>query len=90
MIKHPQLSQKFELLYSLGIEATLSSNSGLAKKLGVSRQYISRWIRGTDTSPGDRIPSNHLEPVAEIFHIKPHWFSLSYSDFEQEIPVLLV
>jgi tetratricopeptide (TPR) repeat protein len=85
MKKHPELLKKLELLYSLNPASSISSNSGLAKELGISRQNVSRWINGTETSVGNRIPANKIEPIAKLFSICSQWFSLPYPEFEIKV-----
>ena len=67
MKKHPQLAKKFQLLFALQINPALNSYADIARVLGVSRQSVSRWCRGTATSQGDTIPQYQLSKIASEF-----------------------
>lgn len=85
MTRHPRLSKKLELLYSLRLNPTIKSHANLAEALGISRQAVGRWCRGTETSAGDAIPISQLENVTAIFGICDHWFTLEYEEFESKV-----
>ncbi len=85
MKNHPQLSAKFALLYSLCINPSIKSNADLAKRLGLSRQSISKWIHGTETRTGDRIPNTQIHNVSVEFGIEPRWFTLDLEEFEVKL-----
>ena len=83
--KSGSLDKKFQLLYKLGINPSIRSHSDLALALGVSRQAVSKWIHGTDTQLGDRIPPSKLDAVAAVFGIPAHWFDLPFERFKREL-----
>jgi len=85
MKRHPQLAKKLVLLYALQVNSSIRSNVDLARQLGVSKQAITRWCRGTATSEGDNIPFHHLESVNRLFELGVHWFTLGYEDFEAKV-----
>ena len=85
MKKHPQLAKKFLLLYKLRINSSINTNTDLAKRLGVSKQFISKWMLGTETLSGDSIPIGQIDRVAEIFGIDASWFLLDLASFETNI-----
>ena len=82
MRKHPQLAEKLKLLFTLRINPEINNNADLAKRLGISRQAISKWVRGTETSLGNEIPHNQLEKLASLFRIDSYWFTLSLPEYE--------
>ena len=85
MKKHPQLAKKFQLLFALQINPALNSYADIARVLGVSRQSVSRWCRGTATSQGDTIPQYQLSKIASEFDLAPHWFGLAFEEFESRV-----
>ena len=85
MERHPQLKKKLQLLYQLQINPGIKSNADLARRLGITKQCISRWCLGTETSRGSCIPMTQLMAVAQSFHIETAWFSLAFENFEAEI-----
>lgn len=85
MKKHPQLAKKFLLLYKLRINSSINTNTDLAKLLGVSKQFISKWTLGTETLSGDSIPIGQIDKVAKIFGIDASWFLLDLASFETNI-----
>ncbi|MDA1370307.1 MAG: hypothetical protein O2971_06050 [Proteobacteria bacterium] len=85
MKKHPQLARKFQLLFALHINPAIKSNADIARVLGISRQSVSRWCRGTSTSQGDAIPHYQLESLSAEFDLQPHWFNLSFEEFELRV-----
>jgi tetratricopeptide (TPR) repeat protein len=85
MIKHPHLSAKLSLLYALRINPAVKSHSDLAKRLGITRQQISRWIHGTDTRQGDCIPNSQIDAVSVIFRVEAHWFTYDLDSFESKL-----
>ena len=85
MKKHPQLAKKFLLLYKLRINSSINTNTDLAKRLGVSKQFISKWMLGTETLSGDSIPIDQIDRVAEIFGIDASWVLLDLASFETNI-----
>ncbi|MCG8415588.1 MAG: helix-turn-helix domain-containing protein, partial [Pseudomonadales bacterium] len=85
MERHPNLKEKLQLLYLLQLNPHITSNSDLGAEIGKSRQAISRWCLGTETSRGNAIPLEELSKVARAFRIEPEWFSLSLEDFEHEV-----
>ncbi|GEM_PF-214430 len=82
MKRHPQLSRKLLLLYALRVNPSITSHADLARILGVSRQAVSKWCRGTETSSGDFIPHSQLDRVAELFDIDAHWFTKPFEEFD--------
>jgi len=85
MRRHPQLAKKLTLLYSLRLNPSIRSHADLAEVLGISRQAVGKWARGTETSQGDAIPLSQVENVAAIFGISEHWFSLEFDAFEAKV-----
>jgi len=67
----------------------IKSNVDLASKLGISRQAITKWAKGTDTSNGDCIPFGQLDKVSAIFDISDHWFTLPLIEFEEKLRIYL-
>ncbi len=85
MRRHPQLARKLSLLYSLRLNPSVKNHADLAEVLGISRQAVGKWARGTETSQGDAIPLSQVEPVSTIFGISEHWLTMSIEDFEAKI-----
>lgn len=85
MKKHPLLFKKLQLLNGLGANAAIHSNSDLAKHVGISRQAISRWCRGTATSEGDKIPDYLIYRVAALYGVEPYWFTIPLDEFEEKV-----
>jgi tetratricopeptide (TPR) repeat protein len=82
MKQHPQLAEKLQLLYQLKLNPALKTNVEVAQALGISKQSISKWTRGTETSHGDRIPQSKIESLSELFDVEAAWWSLPLSQFE--------
>lgn len=78
--KHPRLAKKLSKLYVSCINPSLSSNATLAKHLGISRQAITKWVHGSETSVGNNIPYSQILEVAAAFEIEPYWFTLALSE----------
>lgn len=85
MRKHPDLGKKLSALYRHRLNPSVLNNVELGRRLGVSKQAVSRWCRGTATQAGDSIPNNQLIPLSNIFGIEPLWFTLSLPEFETAI-----
>ena len=85
MRKHPDLGRKLSALYRNRLNPNVLNNVELGKRLGVSKQAVSRWCRGTATQIGDSIPDYQLIPLSDVFGIEPLWFTLSYSEFDTAI-----
>ncbi len=85
MKKHPHLAKKLSQLYSSCINSSVNSNSALAKHLGISRQAISKWTNGSETSVGDCIPNSQIQNVAAVFGLEPHLFTLELDEFRQKL-----
>lgn len=85
MNKHPHLAKKLSRLYSSYINTSVNSNATLAKHLGISRQAISKWTNGSDTSLGNSIPNSQIHKVAELFGLEPYFFSLGLDDFQLKL-----
>ncbi|MBT8147422.1 MAG: hypothetical protein KJN90_11255, partial [Gammaproteobacteria bacterium] len=85
MRRHPQLAKKLSLLYSLRLNPSIKNHADLAEVLGISRQAVGKWARGTETSQGDAIPLSQVESVATIFGISEHWLTLSLEEFESKL-----
>jgi len=83
--KHPHLAKKLSRLYASCLNPSVSNNAALAKHLGISRQAISKWVHGSETSTGNRIPHNQIQEVAAVFGLEPHLFSLELSDFGEQL-----
>ena len=83
--KHPQLAKKLSQLYVSCINPSVNSNASLAKHLGISRQAISKWIHGSETSLGNNIPRSQILEVAALFGMEPHWFSLELDEFGERL-----
>ena len=85
MKKHPQLAGKLELLYKLRVNPAIRSHADLARNVGVTRQSVSRWCRGTPTTNGNCVPHYQVVAVAGEFDIDPNWLTLESEDFEQRL-----
>ena len=85
MKKHPQLSDKLKLLYKLRVNSDYRTHADLARGIGISKQSISKWIHGSSTTLGDRIPHCQVGPISKIFSIELLWWTYSLEDFEQEV-----
>ncbi|MDA0896384.1 MAG: hypothetical protein O3B02_10325 [Proteobacteria bacterium] len=85
MPQHPELEGKLLLLYSSGLNATIDKHSKLARELGIARQNISKWIKGTDTHQKGAIPRAQLDRISALFSIEPGWLRLPMDDFERRI-----
>ncbi len=85
MKKHPHLAKKLSQLYSSCINSSVNSNATLAKQLGISRQAISKWTNGSETSTGDCIPNSQIHNVAAVFGLEPHLFSLEMDEFQKKL-----
>ena len=85
MTKHPKLAKKFKLLYQLKAGPGITSNQKLADLLGVSRQSVSKWGRGSGTQSGDAIPDAHFFRIGHLFGIDSYLFTLEYEKFEKEV-----
>jgi tetratricopeptide (TPR) repeat protein len=85
MKKHPQLAEKLKLLYRLRINPDYRTHTDLARGLGISKQSISKWLHGSATTLGDRIPHCQVEPLSRIFSTKFLWWTMSLEEFEQEV-----
>jgi transcriptional regulator with XRE-family HTH domain len=83
--KHPRLAKKLSKLYVSCINPSLSSNATLAKHLGISRQAITKWVHGSETSVGNNIPHSQILEVAAAFEIEPYWFILALSEFWESL-----
>ena len=83
--RHPQLARKLSLLYSLRLNPSVKNHADLAEILGISRQAVGKWARGTETSPGDAIPLSQVEHVATVFRISEHWLTMNIEDFEARV-----
>jgi tetratricopeptide (TPR) repeat protein/transcriptional regulator with XRE-family HTH domain len=90
MKKHPNLHKKLHALYTLRVNPEIRSNVDLARQLGVSRQAVSRWCKGTSTTQGDSIPDYQLVPFANAFGIDPYWLCTDLEEFETAIKSKLV
>ena len=85
MKKHPQLSDKLKLLYKLRLNPDYRTHADLARGIGISKQSISKWIHGSSTTLGDRIPHYQVERISKIFSVELVWWTYSLEDFEQKI-----
>lgn len=85
MKKHPQLADKLNLLYKLRINSDYRTHADLARGLGISKQSISKWMHGSSTTLGDRIPHYQVEPLSKLFSVKLLWWTFSLDEFEQEV-----
>jgi len=85
MPQHPELEEKLLLLYSSGLNATIDKHSKLAREIGIARQNISKWIKGTDTHQKGTIPRAQLDRISALFSIEPGWFRLPMDDFERRV-----
>ena len=85
MPQHPELEEKLRLLYGSGLDATIDKHSKLARELGIARQNISKWIKGTDTHQKGTIPRAQLDRIAALFSIEPGWLRLPIDEFERRV-----
>lgn len=83
--KHPHLAKKLTRLYISCINPSISSNASLAKHLGISRQAISRWVHGSETSGGNTIPHTQILEVAAVFGMEPFCFGLELNEFGERL-----
>jgi len=89
MEKHPNLKNKFQLLYLFKLNPKINNNVDLGNLLGKTKQSISRWCTGTPTSRGNCIPSSDVERIAEVFQIEHEWLSLPFAQFEERVRALV-
>ncbi len=89
MHTHPQLAKKLYFLYGALINPDITCHAQLARCLGITKQGVSKWINGTDTSPGNKIPSTQLQKVADFFFLEPITFTLPFEEFEQVVLKLI-
>ncbi len=82
---HPNLRRKLEFLYNAQCNPKINNNADLAKALGVSRQAVSKWINGSGTTRGNRVPREKLGALADLFGLKPNWIALTYEEFSSRI-----
>ena len=75
MPQHPELEEKLHLLYGSGLNATNDKHSNLAGELGIARQNISKWIKGTDTHQKGTIPRAQLDRIAALFRLNRAGFA---------------
>lgn len=85
MKKHPQLADKLKLLYKFRVNPDYRTHTDLARRLGISKQSISKWIHGSVTTLGDRIPYSQVEPLSKLFAVDLLWWTLPLEEFEEEI-----
>ncbi|MFT4862068.1 MAG: tetratricopeptide (TPR) repeat protein/transcriptional regulator with XRE-family HTH domain [Pseudohongiellaceae bacterium] len=85
MKQHPQLSEKLQLLYQLKLNPALQTNVELAQALGISKQTISKWTRGTPTSHGNKIPQAKIDGLSALFYVEPLWWPLPLIQFETKV-----
>lgn len=85
MKKHPQLADKLKSLYKFRVNPDYRTHADLARGLGISKQSISKWIHGSATTLGDRIPHCQVEPLSKLFYVELLWWTLSLEEFEQEV-----
>ena len=83
MHTHPQLAKKLFFLYGALINPDITCHAQLARCLGITKQGVSKWINGTDTSPGNKIPRTQLQKVADFFYLEPITFTLPFEEFEE-------
>ncbi|PCI77329.1 MAG: hypothetical protein COB20_08240 [SAR86 cluster bacterium] len=83
--KHPHLAKKLTQLYTSCINPSISNNATLAKHLGISRQAISKWVHGSETSAGNTIPHSQILEVAAVFEMEPYCFGLELSEFGERL-----
>lgn len=83
--KHPHLAKKLSQLYISCINPSVSNNATLAKHLGISRQAISKWVHGSETSVGNNIPHSQILEVAATFGMEPYWFGLELGEFGERL-----
>ncbi len=85
MEKHPKLAEKLQLLYLLQLNPQIRTHADLSRELGISKQAVTKWCRGGQTSRGNAIPKDQVTPVSVLFEIDPIWFSLPYTSFEKKL-----
>lgn len=85
MKKHPQLADKLKSLYKFRVNPDYRTHADLARGLGISKQSISKWIHGSATTLGDRIPHYQVEPLSKLFYVELLWWTLSLEEFEHEV-----
>jgi transcriptional regulator with XRE-family HTH domain/tetratricopeptide (TPR) repeat protein len=87
--KHPHLAKKLTQLYTSCINPSICSNATLARHLGISRQAISKWIHGSETSSGNTIPHSQIFEVAALFGMEPFHFGLELDEFGDRLERIL-
>lgn len=85
MREHPKLAEKLRLLYKLKLNPALKSNVDVAKTLGISKQSISKWTRGTPTTYGQKIPDGQVDKLSEMFDVESLWWTLPLDQFEAKV-----
>ncbi|MFK7865538.1 MAG: tetratricopeptide repeat protein [Pseudohongiellaceae bacterium] len=89
MGRHPNLADKLVLLYTLRINPLIRTHADLARHVGIAKQTISKWLHGTATSKGDRIPHGKVPVLSRLFSIEELWWTLPLSEFQQKLNVKL-
>jgi transcriptional regulator with XRE-family HTH domain len=85
MKQHPHLAEKLQLLYQLKLNPALQTNVEVAHALGISKQSISKWTRGTPTTHGNKIPQSKIDTLSELFYVETLWWSLPLVEFEAKV-----
>ena len=85
MTRHPDLDKKLDLLYALRLNKKIKSHSELAEAVGISRQAVCKWVRGSETRRGDSIPLPKVPIVSAKFEIPEQWFVLNYDQFASKV-----
>lgn len=85
MKKHPELARKLSLLYSLRLNSNINSHADLARELGISRQAVSKWMLGSETTTGDCVPNRQLNNLENLYPLEGYWFTLPFAEFEEKI-----
>lgn len=89
MSKHPRLADKLVLLYSVRVNPLIRTHADLGRTIGTAKQTISKWIHGTPTSLGDRIPHGKVPVLSKLFGVGELWWTLPFEDFEQKVKAKL-
>ncbi|MEM7428371.1 MAG: helix-turn-helix domain-containing protein [Pseudomonadota bacterium] len=63
----------------LATEQAALTRSGLAKKLGVSRQAVNNWIKGKNNPS-----TKNLSDIADATEVRLEWLALEHGPIEQE------
>lgn len=85
MSKHPRLADKLIFLYTKRVNPLIRTHADLGRHIGIAKQTISKWLHGTATSAGNRIPHGKVPVLSKLFELEELWWTLSFEDFEDKV-----